>query len=144
MPFTLTFGDQDEVKILSSLLRNKTIEYQVSDTGNNIGYKLYDSGELIERLYFSGDSENTTDEKIQRPGTCQFESQQRQLKAEDIIKDPYSFTYLFIEEQDVYIPALSWEKPKLNQSIVLRFTGYDYIDFERVDCCKTIPKFVEL
>ncbi|MBV9388095.1 MAG: hypothetical protein JOZ78_16870 [Chroococcidiopsidaceae cyanobacterium CP_BM_ER_R8_30] len=132
LPGTLPLGGEDEIKLLSSLLQTKAIEYQISDTGGNIGYKLYEFGELTESLYFSSDS----------GGTYQFDSKKRQLETKYPAIDVYHFTYTFMEEQDVYVPAFSWKNLKKRKRVTLNFQGYNYDDFERFDCCRTAPKYI--
>ncbi|MUL37917.1 hypothetical protein [Gloeocapsopsis dulcis] len=65
----------------------------VSDTSGYIGYNFYEKGALSETLYFEEEM------------SFQFQSQFRQLEAEDI-ENAYNFTFDFILEQDIYIPPI--------------------------------------
>ncbi len=135
---------EKDIQLLSGLLHTKTICYLVSDTGGHIGYHLYDCGESMEKLYFTSDVEGEIDEdedadededmKIQ--GTCQFKSQIREIKAEDI-NNHYDFTYDFFREQDAYVPdffgLIWWDKLKVGQRITLQLKGLEHDNFERMD-----------
>ena len=101
--------EEKDAQSLSSLLGTKAMFYQVSDTASNIGYYLYNCGELMEKLFYTSECEEELDEEDEdeetNHGTYQFQSQLRSIKVEKI-KNPYSFIENFFWQQDVYIPAL--------------------------------------
>jgi hypothetical protein len=117
-----TLLEKKDAQILSCLLQARAIYYQASDTGGYIGYDFYEKGTLIETLYFEEET------------SFQFQSQNRQLKAEDI-GSAYSFVYNFMREQDVYIPAVYRvvNQPGILQLNNLELENLVRNDFERVD-----------
>jgi hypothetical protein len=114
--------EKKDAQTLSRLLNTHAIYYQVSDTSGYIGYDFYENGTCMEMLYFEEGS------------SLQFQSQSRQLKTEDI-GDAYSFTYDFMMEQDVYIPAL--QRVVIQQGTLrLKGSWLENLvcnDFERLD-----------
>ena len=103
--------EDEEAQALSHLLHTRAICYRVSDTCGALGYHRYNCGESIEKLYFTSSGEEEMDEyeDMESQGTCQFQSQLRQLKAEDI-ENPYTFIWNFFQEQDAYVPAFCWQE----------------------------------
>ena len=139
--YSVPLEDKD-IQSLSGLLHTKALCYFVSDTSMNIGYHLYDCNESIEKLYFTheceremdeDDDENNDDDDMEAQGTYQFQSQLRQLKAEDI-GNAYGFIDDFLREQDAYVPAFfSKVIFRVGQRITLRIKGIEHDDFERMD-----------
>lgn len=65
--------------------------------------------------------------------SVQFQSQLRQLEAEDI-ENAYSFTMNFIREQDAYVPVLFVPKCRsVGQQIILQLENLRRGDLERMD-----------
>jgi hypothetical protein len=48
--------------VLSETLNTKAIVFTISDSSSDVGYHLYSNGQSTERYYYSGDSEEDTDE----------------------------------------------------------------------------------
>lgn len=132
--------DEQEAQALSSLLSTKVIYFLISDTGSKIGYHLYNCGESMEKLFFTSEveeeldeDEDDEDEDEELEGTYQFQSQIRQLKAEDI-KYPYGFVEEFLQEQDAYVPAFfSKTTFRVGQRVTIQLEGIKRSDFERMD-----------
>ena len=136
LPYRVPLKDED-AQALSHLLHTRAICYRVSDTCGVIGYHLYHCGESIEKLYFNSygeeEMDEDEDEDMEAQGTCQFQSQLRQLEAEDI-EDPYGFIWNFFQEQDAYVPALYWqEHSTVGQRVTLQMKGLEREDIERMD-----------
>lgn len=94
--FGKNLGEKD-AQSLSELLQTRVIYYSASDTSGTIGYQFYDAGQLVERLYFDHSTSDREEDDVSneegpvlfRPSA--FESQLRQLKAENI-DNSYAFT----------------------------------------------------
>jgi hypothetical protein len=123
-PGSLMFGEGDAIT-LSWFLSTRAIYYKCSDTCGYIGYNCYDGGAFAEMLYFEEEMDFL------------FLSNFREVKAEDI-DSAFSFTYTFMEEQDIYIPYVYYENVRAGDRVNLRPKGPtldDLVrsDFERVD-----------
>jgi hypothetical protein len=126
LPYGISLGTKD-AQNFSRLLSTRAIYYKVSDTSGYIGYDFYEKGALRETLYFEEEM------------SFQFQSQLRQLEAEDI-EDPYNFTFDFILEQDIYIPPIH---RVVSHQGILRLLGpglenLEPNDFERLDYIATL------
>ncbi len=112
---------EEDAQNLSDLLHTRAINYTASDTSGTIEYHLYQDGSSMERLSF------------EEGFSVQFQSQLRQLEAEDI-EDAYGFTMNFIREQDAYIPLLFVPKCRSDgQRISLRLENLRRDDLDRMD-----------
>ena len=123
-PGSLVFGVGDALT-LSSFPSTRALYYTGSDTCGYIGYNCYDGGAFAEMLYFEAEMD------------LLFLSDFREVKAEDI-DSAFSFTFAFMQEQDIYIPNAHYENVKVGDRINLRPKGPtldDLVrsDFERVD-----------
>jgi hypothetical protein len=112
---------EEDAQNLSSLLHTRAIYYTASDTSGTIEYHLYQDGKSVERLFF------------EEGFSVQFQSQLRQLEAEDI-ENAYSFTMNFIREQDAYVPVLFVQKCRsVGQQIILHLENLRRSDLDRMD-----------
>jgi hypothetical protein len=123
-PGGLVFGEGDAIT-LSNFLSTRAIYYKCSDTCGYIGYNCYDRGAFAEMLYFEEEMD------------LLFLSDFREVKASDI-DSAFSFTFAFMEEQNIYIPYVYYQKVKDGDRVNLRPKGPtldDLVrsDFERVD-----------
>lgn len=123
-PGHLVFGEGDAIT-LSNFLSTRAIYYKVSDTCGYIGYNCYDRGTLAEMLYF--------EEEV----SFLFVSDLRELTTEEI-DSAFSFTFAFMEEQDIYIPNVHYDNVKVGVPVNLRLKGptlnnLERHDFDRID-----------
>jgi len=121
---SLVFGVGDALT-LSSFPSTRALYYTGSDTCGYIGYNCYDGGAFAEMLYFEAEMD------------LLFLSDFREVKSEDI-DSAFSFTFAFMQEQDIYIPNAHYENVRAGDRINLRPkspTLDDLVrsDFERVD-----------
>jgi hypothetical protein len=85
---------------LSRLLKTRVISYSVSDTSGYIGYRLYESGVLLEKLSaLEGGSDV--------PEANTFSSSLRDLKRDDI-SNIWAFTQQFLVDQDAFDPGIDF------------------------------------
>jgi hypothetical protein len=112
---------EEDAQNLSDLLHTRAIYYTASDTSGTIEYQLYQDGKSVERLFF------------EEGFSVQFQSQLRQLEAEDI-ENAYSFTMNFIREQDAYVPVLFVSKCRsVGQQMILQLENLSRDNLERMD-----------
>src|SRR5207244_10747715 len=86
-------------KALSKRLNTCVISYSVSDTSDYNGYRLYESGELLEELSVLEDGSD------ERANT--FSSRLRDLKRNDIT-NVWRFTREFLVDQDAFDPGIDF------------------------------------
>jgi len=99
---------------LSKQLKQPVIELYMSDTGGEIGYQLFEDGEIIE--YFRGSADGLIDE-LNRYGlparryilspyqSAYFWSRRRRMTAKEM-GDVWKFADRFIRESDAFDPGI--------------------------------------
>jgi hypothetical protein len=87
-------------RALSRLLKTRVIDYSVSDTSGYIGYRLYENGELLEKLSALEGSSDV-------PEANTFSSSLRDLKRDDIT-NIWAFTRQFLLDQDAFDPGIDF------------------------------------
>lgn len=118
--------DESDAEEVSRRLGGRAIDYRVSDTANVIGYTLYDSGELLERMQYG-------DEGLEV--TTTFTSMLQPLSA-DQIEAPFEFADAFLREQEAFAPAfgtLMGLLATVERRISLGIGGMEAEAFERVN-----------
>lgn len=121
MPVERLYLNEEDARIISELLGTSAIFYGGSDTCATIEYYLFSNGIAVEKLFFEED------------GDIKFQSQLRQIKAEDI-EDAYQFTMDFVREQDAYIPGIvQVEDLIVGQCTILRIEDLLPDEIEQMD-----------
>jgi ankyrin repeat protein len=143
-----------DAREVSRLLNARAIYYGNSDTAGAVGYELYESGELLERMDFCAgygdealDDEEAPDpdapEGPRRPPLT-FESRLRPLRAEEI-GPPYDFADAFLREQDAFAPSFGISCGlglRTGMRVAFRVAGMEAEDFERLDVVSLPPDAV--
>ncbi len=124
--------NESDAEEVSRRLGVRAIDYGISDTANAIGYALYESGELLERMAFGEGGES---EDVAAQSDTTFTSRLRTLSAEEL-DSPFELADAFLREQGAFAPAfgsLLGLFAKLAGKISFGVGGMEAEDFERVD-----------
>ena len=103
----------EDAQLLSRLLSTDAVSYAISDTTNFFSYEFFSKGVSVERL------------EKDETGRLIFESKLRQ------ITDNNKFSLSsrkgvdnFLQQQDIYIPALIWPEVLRERTLTIMIQGY--------------------